>query len=182
MESIGRLSGLAKNWLSGHWEITFDCDKDITEEYQRLAGKDNLELTIKEHREKRSLDANAYFHVLVGKIADQQGISKARTKNMMICRYGQPIILEDGHYMIYKTNAPTDYMWEQESIHAIPVKYDIENGNEVTFYKIYRGSHEYNSKEMSILIDGVVSEAKELGIETMTPNQIERMKAAWKDS
>jgi hypothetical protein len=43
-----------------------------------------------------------------------------------------------------------------------------------------RGSHTYDTKEMSRLIDGVVEAAKELGIETLTPEQLERMKAAWK--
>ena len=33
---------------------------------------------------------------------------------------------------------------------------------------------------MSILIDGTVQEAKDLGIETMTPDQIEEMKQKWK--
>lgn len=42
-----------------------------------------------------------------------------------------------------------------------------------------RGSHTYNTAEMSKLIDGTVSEAKELGIETMTPDQIEEMKQKW---
>ena len=42
-----------------------------------------------------------------------------------------------------------------------------------------RGSHTYDSGEMSILIDGVVQEAKQLGIETLTPNELERMKNLW---
>lgn len=44
-----------------------------------------------------------------------------------------------------------------------------------------RGSHTYDTKEMSRLIDGTVEEAKELGIETLTPDQVERMKQAWKN-
>ena len=55
-----------------------------------------------------------------------------------------------------------------------------ENGIEITFYRVYRGSHTYNTEEMSILIDGTVQEAKDLGIETMTPDQIEEMKQKWK--
>lgn len=44
-----------------------------------------------------------------------------------------------------------------------------------------RGSHDYDTKEMSTLIDGVVSEAKELGIETMTPDRIKEMMAAYEE-
>ena len=42
-----------------------------------------------------------------------------------------------------------------------------------------RGSHTYNTDEMSKLIDGAVSEAKDLDIETLTPNQIREMKERW---
>ena len=48
-------------------------------------------------------------------------------------------------------------------------------------YMMLRGSHDYDTKEMSTLIDGVVSEAKELGIETMTPDRIKEMMAAYEE-
>ena len=63
----------------------------------------------------------------------------------------------------------------RESIHCIPVKYEAA----ATFYKVYRGSHTYDTKEMSALIDGTVADAKELGIETATPNELMRMKQEW---
>ena len=46
-------------------------------------------------------------------------------------------------------------------------------------YKVYKGSSEFDTREMSIFIDGIVYEAEELGIQTMTPNEIARIKAAW---
>lgn len=60
-------------------------------------------------------------------------------------------------------------------IHAIPVKYE----EKATFYRIYRGSHTYDTKEMSVLIDGTVADAKELGVETATPAEIAEMKERW---
>ena len=50
------------------------------------------------------------------------------------------------------------------------------NDKEFTHYKVYKGSSEYDSKEMSILIDGVIQEAKQLDIETLTPQQIAGMR------
>ena len=44
----------------------------------------------------------------------------------------------------------------------------------------YYGSSAYDTAEMSRLIDSLVSEAKSLGIETLTPNELERLKTAWK--
>ena len=134
---------------------------------------------IKEHKEKRSLDANAYFHVLCDKLRQKLGISMARCKNHLIADYGQIQYLPDGAPMIYKTNAPEEYMLELETIHTKCVKVTEENGKEVFFYRLYRGSHEYDTKEMSQLIDGTVQECKAVGIETATPDEIARMEALW---
>ena len=54
------------------------------------------------------------------------------------------------------------------------------NGKEFTHYRIYKGTSEYNTREMSIFIDGVVHEAQNLDIETKTPAEIERIKNLWK--
>jgi hypothetical protein len=48
-----------------------------------------LLLSLVKWKEKRSLTANAYFHVLVGKIADELKESKPYVKNLLISRYGQ---------------------------------------------------------------------------------------------
>ena len=53
------------------------------------------------------------------------------------------------------------------------------NGRDFTHWAIVRPSHEYDTKEMAALIDGTIEDAKELGIETITPAELERMKAAW---
>ena len=53
------------------------------------------------------------------------------------------------------------------------------NGKEFKHYKILKGSSEYDTREMSILIDGIVTECQDLGIETMTPNELERLKSLW---
>lgn len=175
METTGRLTSVTKDIISGKLNITFQIDTAPVDDLNALAQMETIDIKADKHRKKRSLDANAYFHVLVGKIADKMTISKAKAKNILITKYGQPELLPDGSPLIYKSNAPVEYMIELESIHSIPVKY-VEDA---TFYKIYRGSHTLDSREMSILIEGTVADAKELGIDTMTPNQIQRMVAAW---
>lgn len=42
-------------------------------------------------------------------------------------------------------------------------------------YIVIRGSHTYDSKEMSRLINGLVQECRQQDIETMTPAEIEEM-------
>ena len=48
-----------------------------------------------------------------------------------------------------------------------------------TTVRLYVGSSKYTSEEMSVLLDGIIADAKELGIETETPDEIARMKAMW---
>lgn len=97
----------------------------------------------------------------------------------MIGRYGQQEFLDDGQQVVLKSNIPVSKMLEQEFLHCIPCGAKNENGTDVVFYKVFRGSHTYDSKEMSILIEGTVTEAKELGIETLSPAELERMTRMW---
>ena len=141
--------------------------------------KPNAKWDLKEHKERRSLDSNAYFHVLTDKLRQKLNISMAACKNHLIADYGQVQYIDD-EPMIYKTNAPEEYMRELETIHTKLVKVAEENGKEVYFYRVYRGSHTYNSAEMAKLIEGTVFECKQMDIETATPAEIERMNDLWK--
>lgn len=175
----GKLKEPIIDYRSGKLTLLFEPNEDFREAYEELKDCDKLSLEIKKYRAQRSLDANAYFHVLVGKIAEVLNISKPRSKNILIGRYGQPELLDDGSPAILKTNIPASQMLEQESLHCFPCGSKEENGMELTFYRIYRGSHTYDTKEMSLLIDGTVQDAKELDIETMTPDQLHEMKERW---
>ena len=180
MKFTGKISGISRDYFTGKFLITFQSNEDISQGYENLKSIELLDVTADKHRKKRSLDANAYFHVLVGKIADVLGISKQRCKNILIGRYGQIEFLSEGIPAVIKTNVSVEQMLDQETLHVVPCGVEVQNGKELNFFRIYRGSHTYDTKEMSILIDGTVQEAKELGIETATPDEIERMKTLWK--
>lgn len=150
--------------------ISFLMEQDKTKQWD-----------IEEHKNKRhrSLDSNAYFHVLCDKLRQKLGISMARCKNHLIADYGQIMYLDEGVPLIYKTNAPEDYMMELETIHTKCVKVTEENDKSVFFYRVYRGSHTYNVKEMQELIEGTVEECKLQDIDTATPDEIAKMQALW---
>lgn len=171
MNYTGRITGILRDF-DGKVVISITVNENVGE-IDKLQGK-TLDIKLTTHREKRSLDANAYFHVLVDKIRGVTGYSFSRVKNELITSYGQIEYLM-GQQVVIKTNIPPDKMVEQETLHCKPVKVEIQDGKEITFYRVYRGSHTYNTEEMSKLIDGTVQEAKDLGIETMTRTQIERM-------
>ena len=180
MDFTGNIRDLFRA-LGGKTVVSLELDGDPGE-IERLREK-KLRIELKEWREKRSLDANAYFHVLCDKLrlrlSRENPMSMARCKNHLIASYGQVMYLDTGEPLVYKTNAPPDFCLELETPHLQLVRTDWENGKAVYFYRMYRGSHTYDTKEMSRLIDGTIAECKEQGIETMTPEAIERMLGAW---
>ncbi len=182
MELTGQISKISMNYISNRHELTlsiFEGEKLITG-YEELKDTELLDVRIIKHRKKRSLDANAYFHVLVGKLADKLSISKPSCKNILLGRYGQSMELENGEAAIIKTNIPVAQMLESETVHCMPCGSKPENGRELTYYKIIRGSSTYDTAEMSRLIDGAVYEWREQGIETLTPEELSRIISQWK--
>lgn len=175
METRGRINAVTKDWKTDGLMITFAVNS-VPTDLEDLQGKD-LDVIAKVHREKRSLNANSYFHVLSGKIAEKAGTSLSHEKNRLIREYGQYEYI-DGMIPTITVNALfEDKMLDMEGVHLKV----IERPGETVKMAFLRGSHTYNTAEMSRLIDAAVEEAKELGVETMTPEQLERMKAAWKE-
>lgn len=156
--------------INGRYRVTLETDFPI-EESQIEIGK---------AKKKRSKDANAYFHVLVGKIADKCRMSKIACKNIMLSRYGQ-YEFHEGKRLVISVDSDIDMM-NREDIHCSALGYREIDGKSFTDYAIMKPSHEMDSKEMAHLIDGVVDEAKDLGIEVMTPTELERMKSLWNQS
>jgi len=129
------------------------------------ANKDKL-FDIKEHKEKRSLDQNAYCWKLINEIANKIKKSKEEVYFDMLKSYGQMSEIS----MLSSIN-PSGFLKYYEVISK-----RIFNNNEFTIYRIYKGSSDYDTKEMSIFIDGVVQEAKQLDIEVLTPDQLKELK------
>ena len=145
---------------------------------ESLDGKD-LKIKVTRATNPRSLDANAYFHVLCDKLRMKLGLSMAHMKNILITSYGQIEYISEGQALIYKTNAPVEYIQELEEAH---MKFMKVGDDGAFWYKVYRGSHTYDSHEMHILLEGTIREAQEQGIETKTPDEIKRLEELWKQS
>lgn len=136
---------------------------------QLAEHKDKL-FELKEHKEKRSLKANAYCWTLINKLADVLRISKDEVYLIMLKRYGQSEIIS-----VLSSINLEGYCKYYEEIGRAKLQ-----GKDFTHYKVFKGSSEFNTKEMAVFIDGIVSECKELDIETLPPYEIERIKAEWK--
>lgn len=178
MECTGKINGISAEWGSGRPVLSLVINEaSAIEKVAELKDCEKLSIKVTKWRDKRSLDANAYFHVLVDKLRQAIGISFPACKNHLITSYGQIEYIE-GEQVIIKTNLPPSRMEENETIHCKPVKVEIQ-AKEVWYYRVYRGSHTYDSREMALLIDGAVAECRLQGIETMTPEQIREMEAKW---
>lgn len=174
---VGRIVEYSRS-IEGNPRITFEVDS--FDEIQGMDGE--LRIDVKKNKGHRSSSANAYFHKLIGLIADAMNppISKARCKNIMMARYGQREMLDE-QMVTFSTEVDPDIILELEYIHLSLIGTGYANNKLFYHYAVLKHTHEFDTKEMSILIDGTVQEAKQLGIRTETPDEIERMKSLWKN-
>lgn len=154
----------------GFW-ISILAPEKVKEFTNQIKDKE-YDCILKEHREKRSLDANAYAWLLIGKIADTLRASKDEIYLQMLKIYGQSVVvsvLEIATDQFKKSVKYCEDFGEAEL-----------NGKKFKHIKVFIGSSEYDTNQFAIFLDGIISEAKELGIDTMTPDEIAKLKASWK--
>lgn len=146
--------------------MTFTGNKVEISQFLYKLDKDTIyDIKIDKHRNKRSLDANAYSWVLQNEIANLLRISKEEVHFDMLKHYGQcdyVSLLADINPGLY-----FDYYEEQGTFR--------NSNNTFKSYLIYKPTHKYDSREMSIFIDGVVQEARNLGIETLDDENIKNL-------
>ena len=134
-----------------------------------LLEQEDKTFEVKLYRKRRSNNANGYAWHLLNEMSNVLRASKEDIYIQMLKRYGQSekvSVLSDidvgGYFKYYE-----------------PIANTTLQGKEFTHYRVYKGSSEYDTREMAIFIDGIVSEAKELNIETMPEGEIERLKELW---
>ncbi|MFR6513294.1 MAG: hypothetical protein ACLUP8_04595 [Ruminococcus sp.] len=94
MKFTGKLKEPVIDYLTNRLTILFEPNEDFRQAYEELKDVNKLILEIKPYRRKRSLDANAYYWVLVGKLAKAIGLSNNEVHNMLLRGYGHPEIFE----------------------------------------------------------------------------------------
>lgn len=178
MDFTGHIVGLAKDFCSNLWHLTLELDKDTALEMIQNYGQDTkLTVHLAKYRKKRSNDANAYLWVLCDKIAYKIQSSKEEVYENMLKRYGTFYQDENGSYITVTVKKEVD-MTKIDG-HWFPCGSGYSNGTEFASYMMIKGSSEYDTKEMSKLLDGVVSEAKDLGIQTETDGELQLMLERW---
>lgn len=168
MKFTGRLKEPVIDYLTGKLTILFEPFEDFRQVYEELKDCEKLSFEIKRYRRKRSLDANAYYWALCAKIAKVVGASNPEIHNKMLRLYGQPYLI-DGHALytpVPNTEEAIRQVDNSEDYHLIATT-EVRRGKDGIDYRTYkmlRGSHTYNTEEMSRLIDGLIYECRNVGI------------------
>ena len=169
---VGEISDLSLDFKTRKTKVTFliDAEPSEIEKYQ----DEKLSIDIKKYRTKRSLDANAYFWVLLGKIQDLLHIPKETIYKDLIKYIGSYEVIP------IKNEAVEKFIdaWHKNGLGWVT---ETTKSKLTGFTNViaYYGSSTYDTKEMSKLIDLVVQECKELGIETKTDEEIKALMESW---
>lgn len=146
--------------------ITVELDGDFRNSFDALREVD-VEVSIEKWRDKRSKDANSYMWVLLDKMADVLNATKEALYLNYIRKYG---MFKD--FTITEDEAKTfRVVWEAFGTGWPTEQVDYAPDGERIVIRAYYGSSRYDTKRMSRLIDAIVQDAKELGIDTDTPEE-----------
>lgn len=177
METKGRIKQINLDWRTRKTAVTVEIDAR-PDEVERLNDMD-LTVVLKEYKENRSLNANRFYWDLLSQLAGKLNVSNPFMHNQLLRRYGQPEII-DGK-MVYLVLPDSDegarIADEAETFHIKPtsqVKTGVD-GKQYRTYIMIKGSSSMNTKEMSRLINGLVDECKQVGIDTITPEELEAL-------
>ena len=175
MIELNFLKGTIRQEFMGDYELLLTIPKDqknVIEPLYDLLTDDKVKVCkIDHYRKKRSLNANAYCWKLCTEIANKLRASKDEVYLQMLKRYGQSSIVS--------------VVEEAVPVFMKSVKYAEEfgkgtvNGKDFTHIKVYMGSSEMDSKQFSILLDGIVSECELLSIPTLEDLEIRRLIEEW---
>ena len=131
------------------------------------------ELDIKPKTKKRSMDANAYYWSLAEQLAKVLRTSVKEIHQKMLEDYGTMKTREDGRPIVFTLRADIDP--KEVTKYTKILKVGEINGVKAIQYAVLKGSSEMNSKEFAALLDGLIYECKEAGIETLTPLELQEM-------
>ena len=164
--------------LEGGWLMVKPEKEDLGKAMQLVRNRKNMlyDLEVKEHRQKRSLDANAYAWVLIGKLADAMRITPVEVYRQAIQNVG------DNYEIIPIKEVAADHfkrIWEAKGLGWPCVDMGRSRIPGYRNLRAYYGSSTYDTRQMSQLIDGLVQDCKAMDIETLSPDKLALLKEEW---
>ena len=178
MDFTGTFDSLMVDFTTKNQKAVLTLNEDARAAFDKLKNRDKVSITIKEYRKKRSLDANNYYWTLLTKLATVMKLSNPEAHNMMLYEYGFDEVIA-GHRVltpIPDTEESENTVKNAMYYHLKPTS-EVKEGKDGVMYRTYkllRGTHTYDTAEMSRLIDGLITRCKEAGIpdsEIATPDE-----------
>lgn len=171
MKARGTIKGFTRDYESGKYQMVLELDSRAVVAYDTLKGKD-IDVSMYVHKDKRNLDQNALYWSVVGEIATYTKQSTAVIHNLMLRRYGFPMIYEGQIVYAMIPDGADDKVLQDEATHLKPTSQTkvFRDGTVRRTYMLMRGSHDLNKAEFSFLLDGAISEAKEMGVTLHEPS------------
>ncbi len=174
MEWTGKVLSVGTDWLTGQMNITLSInERSALQEIDSIKDCEKLSIKAVKYREKRSLDANALLWVCLGRIAEAMTppADKWDIYLQMLKRYGKYTYICVKEHVVEAVKA----QWREcEVIGEVDI-----NGQKAVQMLCYFGSSTYNTKEFSVLLDGVISEMKEMGIQAPASEEMRRALELW---
>ena len=177
METTGTIEDISIDYKTKKPKITILIDTKQINSIEELNGL-KLNVSLKQYKAKRSLNANNYFWKLLTEYSENKEIDeieeyKERVKRLGIFR----------QFRIEKDNVKTfEKMWTQQGTAWFCEIFDTEiiGDTEFKIINAYYGSSSFNTKQMSRLINDIVEDCQDVGIETKTAEEIDSLLEAWK--
>lgn len=170
----GRLVDLSIG-LNRKQRVTIELDSDFRGEFDKLRESD-VSLEVKQYRQRRSLDANAYCWVLMDKLSVVTGVPRVDLYRSYIREIG------GNSETVCVVNSAVDKLregWHHNGLgwqtDTLPSK--LEGCTNVV---LYYGSSTYDTAQMSRLIEMVVQDCREQGIEVLPPYKLAALVEEWK--
>jgi hypothetical protein len=177
MEFRGKIKEVTKDILTGRLNITFESasDTSILNEMNALKEMDDLTIKVSKWRRKRSTDANALLWKCLDDIAKAMNppCDKWDVYLLMLKRYGKFT------YIVVKENAVEAMKLQWRECEVVG-DYEV-NGQKAVQMLCYFGSSVYDVSEFSKLLDGVISEMKEMGLPTPTSEEMKQSLKMWEE-
>ena len=154
--------------------LILESKEDLRNLFDKFKDID-VEVTVKKANKKRSLDANAYFWVLCGKLAAKLNIPRIEIYRNYIKDIGDNSITV---CVVEKKAERIVADWQKNGLGWVAETFEskLEGCTNVI---LYEGSSVYDTAQMSRLIDFCVTDCKAQGIETMPPDELNSLLKEW---
>ena len=170
MKFRGKLKTIHKDLLSNNYIVSFEMEEGSLEQADKINGKE-LIIKAEPFKELHSAEANRLLWECIGQLAKKHGVDKWEMYLQELKKYGQFT------YTCLKPEAVDAFRenWrESEIIGELEI-----NGQKAIQILCYFGCSTYSTSEMAILIDGVIQDMVDSGLDRPTSKELKRALEQW---